>query len=401
MKKPVKVAKKAVATKKVVATKSSTKTVAKAKKVVAKAAPAKKAVAKKAITVAKKVVAKKTVTKPVLKATPNKKPIVKSNKDKKSSQAKLEKTIQAKIKNTHLKKGKVEAKIPAKIELKKPAKIEVEKSKVKNQPAEKISIKPEIQTQSIVKKNTKAEVNVSKKDLKPEVKKASGKSKKSEKNLKNREEEEDLLLTPDSELEGEESSRKNEEEDDLDDLAPATPVKVKMTFDEDLEVDIIPTRKKSKSVLDDDIKDHLVEEVLALADDYTFEDVISSIRDLNLFKIESDECIVRGCDNPSTTIGHCRFHYIKLWKEVKKKEQILVDGKLAKIIEDLVKKYPIKYIESILNDLSDDKSFNSVLKDLDIETDDTDADGFDDDELLDDDQDIAFETKVVKPSFDD
>jgi hypothetical protein len=61
----------------------------------------------------------------------------------------------------------------------------------------------------------------------------------------------------------------------------------------------------------------------------------------------------------------------------------------------------MKYIEAIVQDLADDKSFNHVLKDLDIETEEADLENFDDEDLLDDDQDIAFETKVVKPSFDD
>jgi hypothetical protein len=87
---------------------------------------------------------------------------------------------------------------------------------------------------------------------------------------------------------------------------------------------------------------------------------------------------------------------IEIIKETKKEEQ-----KLAKIIEELVRKYPMKYIEAIVQDLADDKSFNHVLKDLDIETEEADLENFDDEDLLDDDQDIAFETKVVKPSFDD
>ena len=174
-----------------------------------------------------------------------------------------------------------------------------------------------------------------------------------------------------------------------------------MTFDEDIEEEIIPVRKKSKSAIDDDIKDSLAEEILALSEDFTIEEVFISIRSMEMFKVESDECVVRGCDNPSTTSGYCRYHYIKLWKDVKKKELILSEGRLAKIIEELVGKYPMKYIETIIQDLADDKAFNHVLKDLDIETDETEIDGFDDEEALDDDQDIAFETKVVKPSFDD
>jgi hypothetical protein len=191
-----------------------------------------------------------------------------------------------------------------------------------------------------------------------------------------------------------------EEEDDDDDFTGGKPVKVKMTFDEEFDEEVIPVKKK-KSGIDDNIKDSLAEEILALTDEFSMNDVFASIRSMDLFKLDNDECVVRGCDNPSTTNGYCRYHYLKLWKDVKKKEQILQEGKLAKIIEDLVRKYPMKYVEAIVQDLADDKSFNHVLKDLDIETEEADLENFDDEDLLDDDQDIAFETKVVKPSFDD
>jgi CRP-like cAMP-binding protein len=106
-----------------------------------------------------------------------------------------------------------------------------------------------------------------------------------------------------------------------------------MTFDEDIEEEIIPVRKKKSSAIDEDIKENLAEEILALSEDFSIEDVFSSIRSMELFKVETDECVVRGCDNPSTTSGYCRYHYIKLWKDVKKKQLILSEGRLAKIIE--------------------------------------------------------------------
>ena len=131
----------------------------------------------------------------------------------------------------------------------------------------------------------------------------------------------------------------DEEDDDFD--KEAAPKKVKMTFDEDIEEEIIPVRKKSKSQIDDDIKENLAEEILSLSEDFTIEDVFASIRSMELFKVESDECVVRGCDNPSTTNGYCRYHYIKLWKDVKKKNLFFQKG-LAKF-EELVGKYPEVY----------------------------------------------------------
>lgn len=211
----------------------------------------------------------------------------------------------------------------------------------------------------------------------------------------------DLELEGFEENQDELKSRSGDEEDD-DDFEKLPIAKPKMVFDkeEDLEEDFL-ARKKIKTSGEEDIKDLLAEEILSLAEDFSINEIFTSIRNMELFKIETDECVVRGCDNPATTSGYCRYHYIKLWKDIQKKQLILSEGRLAKIIEDLVGKYPIKFIESIVQDLADDKAFNSVLKDLDIETDEAEMEGFDDDELLDDDQDIAFETKVVKPSFDD
>ncbi|MDO9183130.1 MAG: hypothetical protein Q7U04_12015, partial [Bacteriovorax sp.] len=278
----------------------------------------------------------------------------------------------------------VKAKIPAKIEVKAIKKVEPVKATSKKEVLKAVVAKVEAKTSKKVAPEKPAK-KLSKKEEK-ELLKAKGKKG----NLSFEEEQE------------EESKKSRSDDDDADDdIEAAAPKKVKMVFDEDIEEEVIPVRKKSKSGLDDDIKENLAEEILALAEDFSIDEVFASIRSMELFKVETDECVVRGCDNPSTTSGYCRYHYIKLWKDVKKKELILSEGRLAKIIEELVRKYPMKYIETIIHDLADDKAFNHVLKDLDIETDENEIDAFDDDELLDDDQDIAFETKVVKPSFDD
>ncbi len=200
--------------------------------------------------------------------------------------------------------------------------------------------------------------------------------------------------------EGDEQPKIFNEEDD-DDFDSDKPQKVKMTFDEVEEIEEVPIRRK-KPTADDDIKESLAEEILALSEDHRIEDVFTAIRSMELFRVESDECVVRGCDNPSTSNGYCRYHYIKQWKDIKKKEVILTEGKLAGMIEELVRKYPMKYVESIITDLADDKAFYGILKELDIEADESDLDTFEDDDLLDDDQDIAFETKVTaKPLLDD
>lgn len=88
-------------------------------------------------------------------------------------------------------------------------------------------------------------------------------------------------------------------------------------------------------------------------------------------------CREVACEGLSTTGGYCRLHYIKNWKKIKRKELILKEKKLNQYIEELVSKYPDKYIEAIKNDLASDKEFGKVIHDLDLDEsiDDFDAEG--------------------------
>ena len=92
-----------------------------------------------------------------------------------------------------------------------------------------------------------------------------------------------------------------------------------------------------------------------------------------------DESVCRevACEGLSTTAGYCRMHYIKNWKKIKRKELILKEGKLNQYIEELVAKYPDKYIEAIRQDLASDKDFAKVIYDLDLDEsiDDFDVEG--------------------------
>lgn len=128
-----------------------------------------------------------------------------------------------------------------------------------------------------------------------------------------------------------------------------------------------------------------------------------SLRDMALtdfMNSESDECAEKGCDNPATTHGYCRFHYIMYWFDVKKKMEILRSGRLQEMIFKLADEFSYSVLEDILNDIKDEKSFVNVLKELDIES----IDEYDDvaEEVEDDDQDIAFETKgIIAKGFDE
>ncbi|MBI3544837.1 MAG: hypothetical protein HY075_16315, partial [Deltaproteobacteria bacterium] len=78
-------------------------------------------------------------------------------------------------------------------------------------------------------------------------------------------------------------------------------------------------------------------------------------------------CREVACELMATTGGYCRMHYIKNWKKVKRKEMILREKKLNNYIEELVSKYPDKYIEAIRQDLASEKDFAKVIADLEID----------------------------------
>ena len=78
-------------------------------------------------------------------------------------------------------------------------------------------------------------------------------------------------------------------------------------------------------------------------------------------------CRETGCENAATTKGYCRLDYIKNWKKIKRKEMILKEGKLNQYIEELVSKYPDKYIDVIRQDLSTEVNFTKVIHDLELD----------------------------------
>jgi hypothetical protein len=104
-------------------------------------------------------------------------------------------------------------------------------------------------------------------------------------------------------------------------------------------------------------------------------------------------CREVACENLATTGGYCRMHYIKNWKKIQRKGLILREKKLNQYIEELVAKYPDKYIEAIRQDLANDKDFAKVIHDLDLDesVDEFDVEGDNDDNLIDN----------IKREFDD
>ncbi|MCY4643398.1 MAG: hypothetical protein OXB88_02170 [Bacteriovoracales bacterium] len=113
----------------------------------------------------------------------------------------------------------------------------------------------------------------------------------------------------------------------------------------------------------------IYDEIVGLSEEFPIANIQKAIKGLNFFVSENEDCLEKGCDNLATTLGYCRFHYIKNWKEIKVKQQILESGKLVALIEELIEKFSLEYVESILSDLQDEKSFYLALKDLNIESD--------------------------------
>jgi hypothetical protein len=162
------------------------------------------------------------------------------------------------------------------------------------------------------------------------------------------------------------------------------------SINETIEVEV---EEVSTLTEEDEVRGSVIDEILALNDEYTIGDILSSVKLLDFFRTDLDECLEPDCDNPDTTLGYCRYHYIKNWNEIKKKQTILEEGTLQKLIEELVKKYSVKNLEIILNDLIDEKSFFAILKELNIVADDSFDELMEDDG--DDDHDINFETKGI------
>ncbi len=104
-------------------------------------------------------------------------------------------------------------------------------------------------------------------------------------------------------------------------------------------------------------------------------------------------CREVACDSSHSTAGYCRLHYIKNWKKIKRKELILREKKLNQYIEELVSKYPDKYIEAIKQDLADETAFSKVIYDLELD------DSVDDIPVEDDADEQVIDS--IKREFDD
>ena len=104
--------------------------------------------------------------------------------------------------------------------------------------------------------------------------------------------------------------------------------------------------------------------------DLVIEDTDGEEKDEEIYLTDSEGrrlCKVRDCDQISNVEGYCRYHYLLLWKKIQTRKHILLDGKLEKYVEDLMARYPDKFVEVIKKDLKTEKDFLSVIQELEID----------------------------------
>lgn len=144
---------------------------------------------------------------------------------------------------------------------------------------------------------------------------------------------------------------------------------------------------------EEDVESKIMADLSTLSADFDWTEIRNTISKLEFFTVsEMDECHEKACENLQAVQGFCRLHYIKNWKGIKRKRGVLQEGKLQNYLEELVKKYPLEYIEEMLKDLKDEREFYKVLKDLNIDTNYNVDEG---DVLEDDAEDIVVETRAI------
>ncbi len=363
-----------------------------------KAAPmAKKTPAKKAVKVAPKKVASKKV---------EKKPAAKSSLKETVLKAASKLLSKAKpLSKEQEKKAKEKEKQAAAKEKERLAK-EAQKAKALQAKDKDKEAKDKAKQKELEKKQKEQEKLQAK--LKKEADKAAEKAaKKKPKGGKTSDEDddEDIELGPDDEPAfGEERLAKKPADDDedefLEDYKKSKASKKtggKKAYEEDVHIDVFTPKqsKKYNNAVIAELETGIADEIAQLREHFNWKDIAEAIGTMDFFiDAKNDECIEKGCDNIRTTQSYCRLHYLRNWKTVQKKRDILKEGKLQEYIEELISKYPVKYIESLLSDLSDDKEFYRVLNELNITSEfDFEEDEFEnavDDDDADD--DIGIET---------
>jgi hypothetical protein len=91
--------------------------------------------------------------------------------------------------------------------------------------------------------------------------------------------------------------------------------------------------------------------------------------------------------------GYCRLFYIKNWGTIQRKREILAGGQLTRYIEEIVQKYPEKYLEAVRVDLATYGAFQQVVVALELDADLEAA--------TSDEEDFGEVLEVIKPAIED
>ena len=87
-------------------------------------------------------------------------------------------------------------------------------------------------------------------------------------------------------------------------------------------------------------------------------------------------CCVEDCGFSAEVEGYCRLHYIGHWEYITKRNKILKSNLIEKFIHELISEYSPGILHYLLQDLKQEKNFNSSVKTLleedeEIESEDT------------------------------
>ena len=69
-------------------------------------------------------------------------------------------------------------------------------------------------------------------------------------------------------------------------------------------------------------------------------------------------CKEKGCNNSATTMGYCRLHYLRNWKDIKEKQKKKAITNLNKYIDHIMNKHPAGYMDAIREDLKNQDQFS-------------------------------------------
>lgn len=178
----------------------------------------------------------------------------------------------------------------------------------------------------------------------------------------------------------------------------------KVVKNKTIENKIKPVLKKEIST--DSVKSYITEQETSTfkgnilsKDFFDWKSIQESLRNLSFFyQKDSEECQEKNCDQVATTLGYCRFHYIKNIKKIKVKREILSQERLQKAMEMLFLSYPPDVIEYLLKCLNEEKNFYQLLRDFNI----ADMDYQEEAVVVDEDEDdLGFPRTFLKQGFEE